>query len=87
MQEEGRPIAWPNVLGPEVIGSQLGVINVHNHPGVLCLGAQNLGAKTHRAGSVQDKKDKDPTWGGCWGSAASQPSLQKPLFPGALGDA
>lgn len=61
MQEEGRPVAWPNSLGPEVISSQLGIINVHDHPGVLCLGAQDLGAKTRRAGSGQDKKDKDPT--------------------------
>ena len=36
---EGSPIPWPDSLGPEVVGSQFGIIDVHDHPGVLCLGA------------------------------------------------
>lgn len=62
MQGEGCPIPWPNSLGPEVIGSQLGIINVHNHPGVLGLGAQDLGAKAHTgAQSRTRRRRKSPS--------------------------
>ena len=45
------PVPPSNSLGPEVVCSQLGVIDVHDYPGVLCLGAQNLGAKAREGGN------------------------------------
>ena len=43
-------VTWPqnlNVLGPEVIRGQLGIVDLYHQPGVLGLGAQDLKTRFH----------------------------------------
>ena len=34
-------------LGPEVVGSQLGIVNLQDQPGIVSLGQQDLGNQGH----------------------------------------
>lgn len=66
----------PNSLGPEVISGQLGIIDVHHHPGVLCLGAQNLGVKVYKGRQSRVrriKKSSEKTAAGGAQQAYSRP--------------
>lgn len=51
----------PNSLGPEVISGQLGIVDVHHHPSVLCLGAQNLGVKVYKGHQSRVRRMKNPS--------------------------